>query len=151
MEQVRLALSAQIASRQANLAVATPLPAVQGNRARLTQVFMTLIDNAIKYNRPGGEVMVRAWTEGDRAYVDVRDTGIGIEAAYLARLGERFYRVDKARSRESGGAGLGLSIVRRIASRHGGSFRLASAPGQGTTATLSLPAARTNRSIVAPV
>jgi signal transduction histidine kinase len=115
---------------------------VLGDRLLLEQAALILVDNAIKYNRPGGSVTARAWSDGNRAYLEVRDTGIGIEATHMARLGERFYRVDKARSRESGGAGLGLSIVRRIAARHGGSFAIESDPGQGTTATLSLPAVR---------
>jgi signal transduction histidine kinase len=71
----------------------------------------------------------------------VRDTGIGIAAEHLPHLGERFYRVDKARSREMGGAGLVVSIARGIARRHGGNLELASSPDEGTTATLSLPAA----------
>lgn len=113
---------------------------VVGDRVLLQQALLILIDNAIKYNRPGGEVLVQAALDRRQARLDVRDTGIGIAAAEVRRLGERFYRVDKARSRETGGAGLGLSIVRRIAERHHGSFRLVSEPGRGTTATLSLPA-----------
>lgn len=116
-----------------------------GDRTLLQQAALILIDNAIKYNRPGGEVTVRVWTDGHQAHLEVRDTGIGIQAQHLPRLGERFFRVDKARSRESGGSGLGLSLVRSIAGRHGGAFHLTSEPGQGTTATLSLPALRTAR------
>lgn len=115
---------------------------VVGDRSFLEQAILMLVDNAIKYNRPGGGVWIRTWLRGEHAHVEIRDSGIGIEALHLSRLGERFYRVDKARSRESGGAGLGLSLVRRIATRHGGSLALTNAPGEGTTATLSLPAAQ---------
>jgi signal transduction histidine kinase len=114
---------------------------VLGDATLLRQATLILIDNAVKYNRPGGEVIVRSWAEGSLAYLEVRDNGIGIETAHIAHLGERFYRVDKARSRESGGAGLGLSIVRRIIARHHGSFTVASEPDAGTTATLALPSA----------
>jgi signal transduction histidine kinase len=113
---------------------------VLGDRTLLEQAVMSLVDNAVKYNQPGGAVDVLVRHEGQTVQVQVRDTGIGIDASHLAHLGERFYRVDKARSRESGGAGLGLSIVRRIADRHGGSFEIESDAGQGTTATLTLPA-----------
>jgi signal transduction histidine kinase len=114
---------------------------VVGDKVQLDQVAVALVDNAIKYNHPGGEVVLRTWAEEQRAHLEVRDTGIGIAAEHLPRLGERFYRVDKARSREIGGAGLGISIVRTIAARHGGSLRYTSKPGKGTTATLTFPAA----------
>lgn len=114
---------------------------VLGDRTLLEQAIISLIDNAIKYNRPGGSISVRAWKD-DQAHVEVRDSGIGIESVHLARLGERFYRVDKARSRDSGGAGLGLSIVRGIVLRHEGDFTVTSERGVGTAATLSLPLAR---------
>lgn len=113
---------------------------VVGDRLLLRQALLILIDNAIKYNKPGGEVLVEVSMRNHQARVDVRDTGIGIAASEMSRLGERFYRVDKARSRETGGAGLGLSIVRRIAERHRGSFHLTSDSGHGTTATLIVPA-----------
>jgi signal transduction histidine kinase len=107
---------------------------------------LILTDNAVKYNRPGGTVTLRTGIRGDRALLEVEDTGIGISAENLARLGERFYRVDKARSRESGGAGLGVAIAQGIAARLGGSLHLSSELGRGTTATLFLPAATAARS-----
>jgi signal transduction histidine kinase len=112
-----------------------------GDRLLLEQAILILADNAVKYNRPGGEVVIRVERRGDRALFTVHDTGIGIAAEHLPHLGERFYRVDKARSREMGGAGLGVSIARGIVRRHGGSLEMVSEPGEGTTATLSLPAA----------
>jgi signal transduction histidine kinase len=114
---------------------------VVADRLLLEQTVLILVDNAVKYNRPGGEVAIRVECQGNQAVLTVRDTGIGIAAEHLPHLGERFYRVDKARSREMGGAGLGVSIARGIARRHGGNLELASSPDEGTTAILSLPAA----------
>jgi len=119
------------------------LAAVATGLARRTQqAVLVLIDNAMKYNRPGGSIILRAGLSGEQASLTVTDTGIGIAAEHLPQLGERFYRVDKARSRETGGAGLGLSIAYGIAQLHGGSLRLASILGAGTEATLAIPAAR---------
>lgn len=112
---------------------------VVGDRPLLEQTALILVDNAIKYNRPGGSVHVEVREIGQTAEMRVSDTGIGISSEHLGRLGERFYRVDRARSRESGGAGLGLSIVRSIAARHGGSFHLDSEPKVGTRACFTLP------------
>jgi len=114
---------------------------VLGDQALLEQVMLILIDNAIKYNRPTGMVTVRMARVEKYVQVRVCDTGIGIPAKDLPRLGERFYRVDKARSREAGGAGLGLAIARTIVTAHQGTLRLESALGQGTVVTLQLPAA----------
>jgi heavy metal sensor kinase len=112
---------------------------VQGDEARLRQVFYNLLDNAIKYTPAGGEVEVRAEARKGEAVVTVRDSGIGIPAEHLPRVFERFYRVDKARSREMGGTGLGLSIARSIVVAHGGRIELDSTPGQGTTCKVALP------------
>lgn len=115
---------------------------VLADRLMLEQALLILLDNALKYNMQGGTVRIGARQEGDRALVDVVDSGIGIPPEHLSRLGERFYRVDPARSRQMGGVGLGLSIARAIAVQHSGSLSLASDPGRGTTATISLPALR---------
>ena len=112
-----------------------------GDRALLDHAALILLDNALKYNHPGGSVTLRVFSDGDRAVLEVRDTGEGIASEHLPHLGERFYRVDKARSREQGGAGLGLSIARGIAAAHGGTLSFTSAPGDGTMATLALLAA----------
>jgi signal transduction histidine kinase len=114
---------------------------VVGDRGLLEQAAIILLDNAIKYNRPGGKVHVSASITGGRACLEISDTGMGIPAEHMPHIGERFYRVDKARSREMGGAGLGLSIARSVAADHGGTLTLSSVFGQGTTATLSLPVA----------
>jgi two-component system, OmpR family, heavy metal sensor histidine kinase CusS len=109
---------------------------VRGDGARLRQVFYNLLDNAIKYTPPGGrvEVIVEAGP-----VVAVRDTGIGIPPEHLPHVFERFYRVDKARSRGEGGTGLGLSIARSIVVAHGGRIDISSVEGQGTKCTVRLP------------
>ena len=105
----------------------------------LEQALLVLLDNAIKYNQSEGQVTVRTSISNGQARLEVIDTGIGIAAEHLPRLGERFYRVDKARSREAGGTGLGLSIAQRIATMHNGQLSLTSTPEQGTTVTLTFP------------
>jgi heavy metal sensor kinase len=112
---------------------------VRGDAARLRQVFYNLLDNAIKYTPAGGEIEARVEARAGEAVATVRDTGIGIPAEHLPRVFDRFYRVDKARSREQGGTGLGLSITRSIVNAHGGSVELDSAVGRGTTCTVTLP------------
>jgi two-component system heavy metal sensor histidine kinase CusS len=112
---------------------------ISGDDARLRQVFFNLLDNAIKYTPSGGRVDVRLAQTDHTAIVTMRDTGIGIAPEHLPRVFERFYRVDKSRSREEGGTGLGLSIAKTIVSAHGGRIELASEPGRGTTCTVSLP------------
>ena len=112
-----------------------------GDSMLLEQAVLVLLDNAIKYNRAGGQVTVRSSISQGWACLEVSDTGIGIPPEHLPYLSERFYRVDKARSREAGGAGLGLSIAHGIASMHNGTLTLSSVLDQGTTATLSLPLA----------
>lgn len=116
-------------------------PYVIGDPTLLEQAVLVLLDNAIKYNRQHGTIDVRTMVHQERVTLEVRDSGIGITAEHLPYLGERFYRVDKARSRAAGGTGLGLSIARGIASAHGGQLILTSQPDQGVTAILSLPLA----------
>ena len=118
---------------------------VSGVRDLIDQAALILVDNAIKYNRPGGQVEVRAERRGERVALIVQDDGPGVAPEHLAHLGERFYRPDRARSRQmgqDGGAGLGISIARSVAALHDGALTFASASGQGLTATLELPAAR---------
>ncbi len=122
--------------------VAAGTPPVLADRDRLAQILLNLVDNAVKYTPEGGRVTVRAGRWGrDAVEVAVQDTGIGIPAADLPRITERFYRVDKARSRELGGTGLGLAIVKHLVIAHGGELRIESEPGRGTTARVTLPAA----------
>ena len=103
------------------------------------EILNNLLDNAIKYTPSGGRVALRWREEGTLAVIEVEDTGIGIAAQDQARVFERFYRVDKARSRELGGTGLGLSIVKHLAQAFGGSVAVASDVGRGSTFTVRLP------------
>src|SRR5207248_3757315 len=114
---------------------------VIGDPTLLEQAVLALLDNSIKYNRRGGHVKVRTATEQEQAILEVSDSGIGIAVEHLPHLGERFYRVDKARSRQAEGTGLRLSIAQGIANAHGGTLTLTSIPDQGTTVTLKLPLA----------
>jgi len=113
---------------------------VVGDRRQLVSAVTNLLDNAVKYSEPGSSVDVRARTDGTWVDVTVRDHGIGIPRRDLERIFERFYRVDRARSRETGGTGLGLAIVRHVASNHRGEVRVESREGVGSTFTLRLPA-----------
>ena len=117
---------------------------VRGDSDELTQVFWNLIENAIKYGRTGQTVNLRATaiSEGSEIRVDVIDEGEGIDEQHLSRLTERFYRVDKGRSREMGGTGLGLAIVKHIVARHRGRLIISSVPEQGSTFSVVLPAIR---------
>ncbi|HYT88851.1 MAG TPA: heavy metal sensor histidine kinase [Gemmataceae bacterium] len=116
---------------------------VQGDGIRLPQVFFNLLDNALKYTLEGGSVQVRGEARGAAVVATVRDTGEGIAPEHLPHVFDRFYRVDKARSREQGGTGLGLSIAKSIVAAHGGQIELDSARGRGTTCTVTLPADQT--------
>jgi len=113
---------------------------VAGSRSQLLSLVRNLVENAVKYSDGGTTVAVRVSRDADDAVVEVVDRGIGIPAADLDRVFERFYRVDRARTRETGGSGLGLSIVRHVVQAHGGTVRLASTEGEGTTVTVRLPA-----------
>jgi two-component system phosphate regulon sensor histidine kinase PhoR len=113
---------------------------VDADLDRLAQILINLVDNAVKYTPENGWVTVRARPlDAMRAEIRVRDTGIGIPAADLPRITERFYRVDKARSRELGGTGLGLAIVKHLVLAHGGELRIDSQEGEGTTVGFTLP------------
>ena len=98
-----------------------------------------MVENGIKYNIPGGMLTVTVDRLEENAIVSVRDTGVGIPADSVTHVFERFYRVDKARSRKSGGSGLGLSIVRNMIERNGGAISVESTVGKGSTFTLSFP------------
>jgi signal transduction histidine kinase len=120
----------------------TDHPQIIGDPLFLEQAIMVLLDNAVKYNRQGGRVDAHTRVRDGQVIVEVRDTGIGIAAEHLPYLGQRFYRVDKARSRAAGGTGLGLSIARSIAVAHGGQLTIKSTPDQGTMVTLTFPVAQ---------
>ena len=114
---------------------------VMGDRNQLRQVMVNLVENAIKYNRPGGKVTLRVQPSPDNAKkvrVSVEDTGIGIAPEHLGRVTERFFRVDKSRSREKGGTGLGLAIVKHILESHGSSLQAQSVYGEGSVFSFCL-------------
>ena len=113
---------------------------VKGDERQLVSAVANLLDNACKYSDEGSIVEVRSWAEGNFIEIEVRDHGIGIPGRDLERVFERFYRVDRARSRETGGTGLGLAIVRHVATNHEGDVRVASREGEGSVFTLRLPA-----------
>ena len=106
---------------------------------KITQVCENLLDNALKYTPRGSHVDIQARLKGGEAEVSIRDNGPGIPAGDLPHIFERFYRVDKGRSREKGGTGLGLSIVKHIVQLHGGRVWVESPPGQGATFYFTLP------------
>ena len=112
---------------------------VQGDRARLKQVIVNLLDNAIKYTPQSGHIQLKVAAQNSHAVLEVADDGIGIPADALSRVFERFFRVDQARSREQGGAGLGLSIVKSICTAHHGKVEAQSAPGKGSVFRVELP------------
>ena len=111
---------------------------VEGDTLRLKQALINLVDNAIKYNQPSGKVQISADTIDNKIVIKVKDTGIGIASADQQRVFDRFYRVDKSRSRSQGGSGLGLAIVKKIAEEHGGTVSVESAPGAGSTFSITL-------------
>ncbi len=115
------------------------MPEIRGDKARVEQVLMNMISNAVKYTRDGGRISVNAGHKSGEVWCTVRDNGIGIPECDVDKVFDRFYRVDKARSRESGGTGLGLSIAKEIVLRHGGSMELRSKEGKGTVITMRLP------------
>ncbi len=141
LQQVVEEMRAQAQGRNIALSFVTSLASdekVYGDKERLKQVMINLIDNAIKYTEPGGSVTCRVSAEETRCSIKVSDSGSGISHEHLSRIFERFYRVDRDRSREVGGTGLGLAIVKHIVEAHGGSIGVESAVGKGSTFSFSL-------------
>lgn len=112
---------------------------IHANKNRIKQMLINLIDNAIKYNVENGKVSVKAHKANGKTFISVKDTGIGIPEKHHSRIFERFYRVDKGRSRNMGGTGLGLSIVKHIVNLYNGDISVISKPGQGTEFIIQLP------------
>jgi two-component system phosphate regulon sensor histidine kinase PhoR len=117
------------------------LPKIKADETRFIQIMVNLLDNAIKYSSEGATATISAKLADDALQIDISDTGIGISEEDLPRIFERFYRVDKARSRELGGTGLGLSIVKHIVSAHSGQVWVKSEPGHGSTFSFTIPLA----------
>ncbi|MCB1017231.1 MAG: sensor histidine kinase, partial [Acidimicrobiales bacterium] len=133
---------ARSAAEQRGIRIETPTTppiAVVGDLRQLVSAVFNLLDNAVKYSDPGSAVVVGARQSGNWVELVVSDHGPGIPARDLERIFERFYRVDRARSRETGGTGLGLAIVRHVANNHGGVVSVDSREGEGSTFTLRLP------------
>ncbi len=116
-----------------------------GAERELHSAFANLVINAIRYTPEAGRIRIRWWADEQGAHYAVADTGIGIEAAHIPRLTERFYRVDVGRSRDSGGTGLGLAIVKHVLNRHEARLRIDSVPGRGSTFTCDFPLSRVSR------
>lgn len=129
----------EVKQLKSRLDVPLDLPKLEADESRLQEIIYNLLDNAVKYSQPSGVITLRAALEGDGVRISVSDEGIGIRENDLPRVFERFYRADKARSRELGGTGLGLSIVKHIAQLHGGTAQAQSEPGKGTTISVNLP------------
>ncbi len=133
----------KIAADNADIAITTDAPTgykVLGDQPLLVTALANLVSNAIAYSPKGSPVSISRRRRGENIEISVTDRGIGIDAADQERVFERFFRVDKARSRATGGTGLGLAIVKHVAANHNGSIRLWSQPGTGSTFTLSIPA-----------
>lgn len=124
---------------QLTLSVQKNLPPLSIDRVKMEQVFLNLLDNAIKFTPSKGKIAIKAVSTDDSIRIDIEDTGIGIEQKHLPHLFERFYRVDKSRSRELGGTGLGLSIVKHILSLHQGKISVQSQPEKGSVFSVFIP------------
>jgi two-component system, OmpR family, sensor kinase len=145
LSQETIALLTPIArERQIEISLVGKPVLVSGDADRLGQLLTNLISNAITYNRPQGKLHIKVATVADRAVLTIQDTGIGIPPADLPHVFDRFYRVDKARSRNNGGSGLGLAICKMIVDAHGGEVHIASTVGQGTIVEVRLPAAHSS-------
>ena len=132
-------MDAQNHAHTVELAMPDNLPQVRADRERIMQVMMNIVSNAIKYTPDGGQIAISAGMEGDKVWMQVDDNGIGIPESDRDRIFERFYRVDKARSRQSGGTGLGLSIAQEIMTRHEGALYLVDKEEPGLTIRMELP------------
>jgi two-component system sensor histidine kinase SenX3 len=137
VEQVRGA--AEVVGNPIDVDELPPDLVVAGDRRQLVSAVYNLLDNAVKYSDPMAPIEVSLRKESGDAEITIRDHGIGIPTRDIERIFERFYRVDRARSRETGGTGLGLSIVRHVVAVHGGDVRVESHEGEGSTFTITLP------------
>jgi two-component system phosphate regulon sensor histidine kinase PhoR len=123
---------------QLKLSAGEGLKTIQADPFKLEQMFINLLDNAIKYTEKG-EASISLRQEDSKSIIEIQDTGIGIPGSHLPRIFERFYVVDKSRSKKLGGTGLGLSIVKHIVLLHGGTIDIESSLGMGTKFTITLP------------
>ncbi len=138
-EEVKQALRAQAAEKNVNITVEGKRETIKGIGHLINELLFNLCDNAIKYNHEGGNVVIKIGKDGSKPWISVTDDGIGIPVDEQERVFERFYRVDKTHSKKIGGTGLGLSIVKHGAGLHGAEVSMKSAPGDGTSITLTFP------------
>ncbi len=139
---VRDSVRAAFPDRKVELVTDTPdVPVVQADKGRLHQVLLNLVTNAFKHGGPDAEVTITLRHNLDRVVIDVADNGIGMKPEDAEHIFERFYRADTSRTRATGGSGLGLAITKSLVEAHGGTITVATAPGEGSTFTISLPAA----------
>jgi two-component system phosphate regulon sensor histidine kinase PhoR len=152
-EQEARSLSSILTAGAPQQVVARPAPPLElsGSAGELQSAMSNLVSNAVRYTPPGGRIEL-AWDAlpGGGAEFSVRDSGPGIPPEHIARLTERFYRVDSSRSRETGGTGLGLAIVKHVAQRHGAELRIDSTPGRGSRFALLFPPGRVRAAAAAP-
>ncbi|WHH57401.1 ATP-binding protein [Petroclostridium sp. X23] len=137
----KLTLSAKHRKHRLTFTLVSSLPDIYGDRDRIEQVLKNIVSNAIKYTPDGGEISIFAGCVYNEVYVKIKDSGIGIPKEDLSRIFERFYRVDKARSREMGGTGLGLAIAKEIVLAHNGTLSIDSELDKGTEVTIKIPVA----------
>jgi heavy metal sensor kinase len=140
---VEVSAQAEKLAHQKGIALVCQAPegmgVISGDRGTLRRLFLILLDNAVKYTPAGGRILVCVQHQPERVIVEVQDSGVGISEQDLGHIFERFYRSDKSRSRDSGGAGLGLSLAKWIVDAHGGAIHVASEPERGSTFSVSLP------------
>ena len=143
MEKVLNLLQTSIAEKghQVKLDIPENIAPVMAEEDGLVQILLNLLDNAVKYTPPGGKIDIGSWEDAEYVYIAIQDTGIGIPEEGLPRIFERFYRVDRARSSEIPGTGLGLSVVKHLVQTFEGEVSVSSKIGQGTRFTLKLPQA----------
>jgi len=138
-ESVAESLSLQASRQEVTLSVTGQPLLLMGNRGMLEELVYNLCDNAIRYNKPGGSVTADVSPVNGKVRLQVADTGIGIPTDQLSRVFERFYRVDKSRSKQSGGTGLGMAIVKHVALQHEGRISIESREGEGTRISVFFP------------
>lgn len=145
LEEVQESLEPQAASCEVTISGESEDIFLQASLQQMRELFLNLISNGIKYNHPGGHVRTRVWQEPEAVFIEVSDDGVGIEPEDQERVFERFFRVDKGRSRKLGGTGLGLSIVKHIAAYYGGRVSLSSEVGKGSRFLVEIPLSGINK------
>ena len=137
--QDKLAIEAKKKNHSVNCFVTADVPPVYADKYDIERVVLNILSNSIKYTKEGGEIKIYVGFVYNDAYIKIIDNGIGIPEDDLNRIFERFYRVDKARSREFGGSGLGLAIAKEILDKNGGSIDIKSKVGEGTEVVIKVP------------